>query len=271
MRSGDMCTSSKTITNVRRCWGFGTGVLVETRDRVGEGAASNSGRTTASKLEMLWGLPSSTTVKSDCFRPGIGLPFLSRTTASTVTSSTPDGNWGAGEAGSCPWAARPIAAPTPTTPAPKTPQATFMRSPTPRFATLSWRSGRIKGRSLEPEPSHRQLRARAVPTPDADQVAPRPQGLGGNLEGEVLPPSRSDLPAPDGALVHQHPDGLPRRQTLGQGKARPEATGRGAVERDHDARALPDDGPTARPEQLLRLRPAVLQEDPVVEAHADRP
>src|SRR6266571_4433760 len=84
---------SKRITNVRPVRASGS-VLVEMRGGsfgVAEGAA---GSWTASKLAIVWGSPSSLTTKSVALRSGIGAPFLSVTTRSTVTSSTWEGKVG---------------------------------------------------------------------------------------------------------------------------------------------------------------------------------
>src|SRR5438876_5036232 len=86
-----MFASSKTITNERspRTGGI---ALVEMRCRPDGTAAGDSPKTTASKAETVWGRPSSLTVKSAWVRPSTGLPWRSRTTTSTFTTSTPEGN-----------------------------------------------------------------------------------------------------------------------------------------------------------------------------------
>src|SRR5438552_16838390 len=90
--------SSKTIMNVRAVCTSGA-VLVEITGRgrgVAEGAA---GSWTASKLAIAWGSPSSESAKSAAVRSGIGAPFLSVTTRSTVTSSIWEGKVGVAAAG----------------------------------------------------------------------------------------------------------------------------------------------------------------------------
>src|SRR5258706_7928025 len=86
-----MFASSKTITNERSPRMAGV-ALVEMRCRPGGAAAGDSPKTTASKAETVWGRPSSLTVKSAWVRPSTGLPWRSRTTTSTFTTSTPEGN-----------------------------------------------------------------------------------------------------------------------------------------------------------------------------------
>ncbi len=87
----EMFASSKTITNERSPRMAGV-ALVEMRCRPGGAAAGDSPKTTASKAETVWGRPSSLTVKSAWVRPSTGLPWRSRTTTSTFTTSTPEGN-----------------------------------------------------------------------------------------------------------------------------------------------------------------------------------
>src|SRR5258707_9208833 len=81
----------KTITNERSPRRGGV-ALVEMRDRPGGGGGGDSPKTPASKAETVWGRPSSLTVKSAWVRPSTGLPWRSRTTTSTFTTSTPEGN-----------------------------------------------------------------------------------------------------------------------------------------------------------------------------------
>ena len=94
-----MFASSKTITN-ERSPRTGAVALVEMRCRPGGAVAGDSRKSTDSKAEMVWGRPSSWTVKSAWVRPSTGLPWRSRTTTSTFTTSTLEGNavaaWGAG-------------------------------------------------------------------------------------------------------------------------------------------------------------------------------
>src|SRR5688572_21470078 len=88
--------SSKNRMNVRPRRAAGA-TLVETAARgTGPGVdLGASGSTTASKVVMVWGAPSSLTRKSSLVRPDTGWPFLSRTTTSTVTASIWDGKAGA--------------------------------------------------------------------------------------------------------------------------------------------------------------------------------
>src|SRR5262245_1047422 len=98
---GVRCTSSKTSTNERPVRTSGV-VLLESLGLAGVVAAAVGGTWIASKDVMDCGSPSSSIEKSDCLRSVSGLPFLSVTTTSTVTSSTSDGKLGvsppAGEA-----------------------------------------------------------------------------------------------------------------------------------------------------------------------------
>src|SRR5271169_4827402 len=86
--------------------------LVETLIRLGVGPGAALVRSRASKEEIVWGAPSSDTRKSPASSPATGWPVLSRTTASTVTTSIPAGKMGdsCAEAGGAARTARPIQA-----------------------------------------------------------------------------------------------------------------------------------------------------------------
>jgi hypothetical protein len=88
-----MCMSSNTITKVRPCCVSGA-TLDDTIGGGGAVADGSWGSSTASKLTMSCFTPSSVTTMSSAFRPGIGTPFLSVTTASTITCSSPVGKLG---------------------------------------------------------------------------------------------------------------------------------------------------------------------------------
>ena len=87
-RAADVAVDGGRITAVGEITGRGRGVA--------EGAA---GSWTASKLAIAWGSPSSESAKSAAVRSGIGAPFLSVTTRSTVTSSIWEGKVGVAAAG----------------------------------------------------------------------------------------------------------------------------------------------------------------------------
>src|SRR5688500_14119371 len=87
--------SSKTMMKVRPLWISGA-MLDEIRGFAGGATEGLAGTWTASKAAISCGSPSSVRVKSFGPRPGMGVPFLSVTTTSTVTCSTCEGNDGAG-------------------------------------------------------------------------------------------------------------------------------------------------------------------------------
>ncbi len=84
---GVMWMSSKTMTKVRPPWASALPTLVDTWGLGGGVAWGVAGSCTASKLVTAWGTPSSVSTKSLLLSPLSGVPFLSVTTASTVTSS----------------------------------------------------------------------------------------------------------------------------------------------------------------------------------------
>ena len=98
VRSGAMRTSSTRIEKARPLPRPGAGSFVATAG--GSTGASGGSRTNGSKVAISWARPSSFTTKSSLVRPGTGRPSLSTTTASTVISSTWDGNVGS-FGGSC--------------------------------------------------------------------------------------------------------------------------------------------------------------------------
>jgi hypothetical protein len=103
--AGSRCSSSKTMTKAlpgRRAGsrfederGAGT-AAGGAAPAGGAGGEVGSGRSTASKVTICWGTPSSVTVKSFAWSPGTGRPSLPVTTTSTVTTSVREGNVGGG-------------------------------------------------------------------------------------------------------------------------------------------------------------------------------
>src|SRR6266545_2030754 len=82
--------SSKRITNERPVCDSRS-MLVDTRGRGAGFSEATAGSCTASKSVIVWRSSSSVTWKSLLVRPVTGRPFLSVTTTSTVTTSTPAG------------------------------------------------------------------------------------------------------------------------------------------------------------------------------------
>src|SRR6266545_2301115 len=85
--------------------GRSTSLVTTTAGFVAGGVSAGASATTASKLTMGCGRPSSSITKSSRVRPGTGTPLSSTTTTSTVTSSTLVGKVGGG------WAGAAVAAP----------------------------------------------------------------------------------------------------------------------------------------------------------------
>ena len=91
VRTGVMRRSSTTRANARPVLRAAPSLLA-TAD--GSSAASASPATNDSNCAISWARPSSETAKSSRVRPGTGRPRASSTTASIVTTSTPDGKEG---------------------------------------------------------------------------------------------------------------------------------------------------------------------------------